>query len=65
MGRERRFITVREAADFLSMSESGIRKLIDRSIIPVVRLGRTIRIDGKVLIEQLEVQASEAARRLR
>jgi len=56
MGRERRFISVREAADFLSMSASGIRKKLDRGELPVVRVGRTVRIDLKTLTEQLEGQ---------
>jgi excisionase family DNA binding protein len=51
-----RWISIREAAELVSMSSSGLRKLISRDIVPVARLGRTIRIDRVRLLEQLEAQ---------
>jgi len=62
---EKRWISVGEAAVLLSMSTSGLRKLIDRDLIPVARLGRSVRVDLKALNEQLEGQVRDSVRRLR
>lgn len=64
-GNGARWISIHEAAALLSISESGCRKLIDRSIIPVARLGRMIRVDVKGLNEQLEGQTRIPERRSR
>ena len=53
---DRRWISISEAAELVSMSSSGLRKLIARDILPIARLGRTIRIDRLRLEEQLEAQ---------
>lgn len=39
-----RLLTVRQAADQLSLSERTIRRMIDTDELPVVRVGRSIRI---------------------
>lgn len=56
---ERRFISISDAAELVSMSSSGLRKLISRDLIPVARLGRTIRVDRVRLLEQLEAQLEQ------
>lgn len=39
-----RLLTVRQAADQLSLAERTIRRMIDTDQLPAVRLGRSIRI---------------------
>lgn len=56
-GRGARWISIREAASFLSVSESGLRKMVDRDLVPVARVGRLIRVDLKLLNERLESQS--------
>lgn len=41
--------TVEEAAERLRLSQHTIRVAIGRGVIPVVRLGRLVRISGEVL----------------
>ena len=59
MAIERRFISLSEAAALLSLSVSGCRKLADRNMLPVVRIGRSVRVDNKKLLEQLEGQLKD------
>lgn len=54
---EKRWISVGEAAVLLSMSTSGLRKLIDRDLVPTARLGRMIRVDRRELERRLESQS--------
>ncbi len=42
----RRLLTVREVAELLSVKESFVRRLIFERRIPVVHLGRLIRIEA-------------------
>lgn len=37
-------LTVQDVADRLKVSESTVRRLIDQGAIPIVRIGRQIRI---------------------
>lgn len=52
----RRWISVSEAAAYLSISTSGARKMITRGEIAAVRLGRALRIDLRQLEAGLERQ---------
>lgn len=61
----RRYLSIREGAELLSLSESGLRKLIARDLVPVCRLGRIIRIDHVRLVEQLEAQLEHNGRAVR
>jgi excisionase family DNA binding protein len=54
---ERRWITVGETAQLLSLSASGVRKMLNRGLIPCTRLGRVVRIDLRELERRLEDQA--------
>lgn len=49
-----RWVTVAEAAKRLSLSASGVRKLISRGQIPCAHLGRSLRVDWPRLEAQLE-----------
>ncbi len=42
-------LTVAEAADYLSMSESTVRRYLRRREIEQIRVGRTVRIRRSVL----------------
>ncbi len=42
-------LTVAETASFFQVSEKTIRRMIARDDLPVVRLGRSIRIDPEVI----------------
>ena len=60
----RRFISVAEAAVYLSVHEMTIRDWISRGLIPSCRIGRAIRIDLRRLEEGLEAQlAASGVRR--
>jgi len=53
---ERRFITIAEAAFYLSISVKTCYKMASRGDLPSVKIGRLRRIDLKVLSEKLEKQ---------
>jgi excisionase family DNA binding protein len=53
---ERRWITVRETAELLSVHPMSVRKWIDAGKIKAIRLGRSIRVDLRVLEADLERQ---------
>lgn len=50
-----RLLTVAETASFFQVSEKTIRRMIGRGALPFVRIGRSIRIDPKV-IEKIVLQ---------
>jgi excisionase family DNA binding protein len=56
----RRFITLSETAEMISLSVSGCRKLAARGALPIVRIGRTVCVDRRRLIEELEEQILRA-----
>jgi len=58
MGNERatRWVTVNEAARRLSMSTSGLRKQISRGLVPIVHVGRSLRVDWARLEQRLEAE---------
>lgn len=53
---ERRWITVKEASNYLSQHPVTIRRKIDRGEIPASKIGRSVRVDLKALDEMLEKQ---------
>ena len=55
-GEKRRWITVRETAERLSVHEMTVRDWVNRGLVPAIRLGRTIRVDLRVLEADLERQ---------
>jgi excisionase family DNA binding protein len=52
----RRFVSLRECAEMLSLSVSGCRKLAARGVLPLVHVGRLVRVDRRRLEESLERQ---------
>ena len=58
---ERRWITVRETAELLSVHSMSVRKWIDAGKIKAVRIGRSVRVDLRALETQLETQAQGQA----
>jgi excisionase family DNA binding protein len=50
----RRFISIKECAEFLSLNPQTIYQKIYRGEIPFARIGRVVRVDLKKLEEQLE-----------
>lgn len=44
MLNERQLLTAKEAAEFLSVSENTIRQWIWQRRLPVIRLGRAVRL---------------------
>jgi len=61
VGPGRHLVSVRNAAEFLSIHPMTLRNWIDREIVPVVRFGRTIRIDLKALEKQVQAQLEAQA----
>jgi len=55
---KRRFITVKEAAKYLALHPVTVRRLIDQAKIPASKIGRSVRVDKKILDEQLEKKRS-------
>lgn len=53
-------LTAREAAQFLHLSENTIRQWIWQRRLPVVRLGRSIRLKKKDLEQLIEDHHEEA-----
>jgi len=51
---EKRWITVVEAASYLSLHPVSIYRLIDRGQIPAARVGRNVRVDLKALESMME-----------
>lgn len=45
-----KLMNVRQAADFLAMTESRVRYEIFHKRLPVIKIGRSIRFDEKDLI---------------
>jgi excisionase family DNA binding protein len=58
----RRWVSIREAADFLSVHVQTAYSLFYRGELPGARVGRNVRIDLKRLTEQLEAQMQGANR---
>ncbi|MDZ4084166.1 MAG: helix-turn-helix domain-containing protein [Bdellovibrionales bacterium] len=61
----RELITVKGASEYLSLSESQIRKLIARGQIPHVQIGRSIRLRVsaiKIWIEKNEILCAKKNR---
>jgi len=58
---ERRWITVNECAELLSLHPMDVRKIIARGKISAVRIGRTVRDDLRTIETQLETQAQGQA----
>ena len=55
----RRYITVREAAELLSLSEKSCYKMAIRGDIPSIRIGRARRVDLLRLEKMLEEQIAD------
>jgi len=52
----RRWITPKEAAEYLSLHPVSIYRLIAKGVIPSVKIGHSVRVDLKALDELLERQ---------
>jgi excisionase family DNA binding protein len=50
---ERRWLSVADAADYLGLSEKGIRRRIERGTIAYTRHGSRILVDRRALDEEL------------
>ena len=48
---EHKFLTAAEAAEELQISERTVGRLISNGTLPVVRIGRTVRINRAALVE--------------
>jgi excisionase family DNA binding protein len=57
---ERQMLTAREAATFLGLSENTIRMWIWQRRLPVVRLGRAVRLRREDLEKIIERNREEA-----
>ena len=51
---ERRWLTVKECASYLGISETAVRRRISRSRIPVRRQGRSVVVDRAALDAEIE-----------
>ena len=50
----KRLLTVAEAAEFMGRSETAMRQLIYKRLVPVVRFGRNVRVDIRDLEHLIE-----------
>ena len=57
----RRYFSCREIAEHFGVSEKTVRRLIDCGEISSTRIGRSVRVDLKLLIEKLEARELEIA----
>lgn len=57
---ERQLLTAKEAAEFLCLSENTIRQWIWQRRLPVVRLGRAVRLRREDLEQLIERNRQEA-----
>jgi len=57
------FLTVTEMAEFLRIGRSSAYELCHSNELPVVRIGKTIRIPKKGLEKWIEGQAQQNARK--
>jgi len=57
---ERQLLTAKEAAEFLCLSENTIRQWIWQRRLPVVRLGRAVRLRREDLEQLIERNREEA-----
>jgi len=53
---ERRWLTVREAAEYLGLSVKGAHDMASAGKLPAARIGRLVRIDRQRLEADLERQ---------
>jgi excisionase family DNA binding protein len=60
---EKRWISPRECAGYLSLHLISVYRLIAKKQIPAAKIGRAVRIDVKALEEKLTSQIEEAQRR--
>ena len=51
---EKRFFSVKEISQYLSLHEVTVRRLINTGKIPASKIGRSVRIDKKKLDLQLK-----------
>lgn len=56
MTMERRWLTVREAAEYLGLSVKGAYDMAASGKLPAARVGRLVRIDLRALEADLEAQ---------
>jgi excisionase family DNA binding protein len=59
------FLTIREVAERLKVSQRTVRRWIDRGHLHVVKLGRTVRIDEESLNSLILTNSRVARRRSR
>ena len=60
MPNERQLLTAKEAAEFLCISENTIRQWIWQRRLPVIRLGRAVRLRREDLEQLIERSREEA-----
>ena len=58
---DRLIITIREAAELLGLSESTVYRLARENKIPVVRIGASVRVNRRHLVEWIESHTEDAA----
>jgi len=49
-----RLLTIEEAAEFLNVKPRYVRHLLQRDVIPKIKLGRLVRIDERALVAFIE-----------
>jgi len=59
---EKRWISPREAGEYLSLSTAGVYRLISQKKIPAVRVGHSVRVDLRGLEMRLQRQLEKGTR---
>lgn len=63
MDDAKKFYTIEEATGILGISETEIRNIIDKRKIPILKVGRAIRISGENMEKLLDLGQTEAPAR--
>jgi excisionase family DNA binding protein len=49
-----KFLQISQVSDLLEISETTARRLVKKGVLPAIRVGRQIRVDGRRLQERLD-----------
>ncbi len=60
-GRVTRYLTLRDAAAYLSLTEKALRHRVDRREVPFCRLGKSLRFDRQALDRLMRQSAVDAS----
>jgi excisionase family DNA binding protein len=54
-------LTVEETAELLRVSQRGVRRMLDKKLVPAIRVMGSIRIDVKDILSYVEKQKTRSS----